>query len=66
MDLRQTDWERLEADKRILKEYVPRREEVGKYDRWLCFIIMGEALGSGIKALQSYDTVRKHVTDVDE
>ena len=39
MDLRQTDWERLEADKRILKEYVSRREKVGKYDRWLCFII---------------------------
>ena len=26
----------------------------------------GEALGSGVKALQSYDTVRKHVMDVDE
>ena len=81
MDLRQTDWERLEADKRILKEYVSRREEVGKYDRWVCFIIQGrsisrctnaarfgagEALGSGVKALQSYDTVRKQVMDVDE
>ena len=81
MDLRQTDWERLEADKRILKEYVSRREKVGKYDRWLCFIIpeglsaatpmlqdlgAGAALGSGVKALQSYDTVRKQVMDVDE
>ena len=80
MDLRQTDWERLEADKRILKEYVSRREEVGKYDRWLCFIIperfisrrtnaarfgCGEALGNGVKALQSYDTVRTQVMDVD-
>ena len=27
---------------------------------------MGEALGSGVKALQSYDTVRKQVMDVDE
>ena len=27
---------------------------------------MGEALGSGVKALQSYDSVRKQVTDVDE
>ena len=26
----------------------------------------GEALGSGVKALQSYDTVRKQVMDVDE
>ena len=26
----------------------------------------GEALGSGIKALQSYDTIRKQVMDVDE
>ena len=26
----------------------------------------GEALGNGIKALQSYDTVRKQVMDVDE
>jgi hypothetical protein len=27
---------------------------------------MGEVLGSGVKALQSYDTVRKTVMDVDE
>ena len=27
---------------------------------------MGEALGSGVKALQSYDSVRKQVMDVDE
>ncbi len=26
----------------------------------------GEALGSGVKALQSYDTVRKQVMDVDD
>ena len=26
----------------------------------------GEASGSGVKALQSYDTVRKQVMDVDE
>ena len=26
----------------------------------------GEALGSGVKALQSYDSVRKQVMDVDE
>ena len=26
----------------------------------------GEALGSGVRALQSYDTVRKQVMDVDE
>ena len=26
----------------------------------------GEALGSGVKALQNYDTVRKQVMDVDE
>ena len=26
----------------------------------------GEALGNGVKALQSYDTVRKQVMDVDE
>ena len=26
----------------------------------------GEVLGSGVKALQSYDTVRKQVMDVDE
>ena len=26
----------------------------------------GEALGSGVKALQSYDTIRKQVMDVDE
>jgi hypothetical protein len=26
----------------------------------------GDALGSGVKALQQYDTVRKHVMDVDE
>ena len=26
----------------------------------------GDALGSGVKALQSYDTVRKQVMDVDE
>ena len=26
----------------------------------------GEALGGGVKALQSYDTVRKQVMDVDE
>ena len=26
----------------------------------------GEAIGSGVKALQSYDTVRKQVMDVDE
>ena len=26
----------------------------------------GEALGSGVKRLQSYDTVRKQVMDVDE
>ena len=26
----------------------------------------GEALGSGVKALQSYDTVRKQVMEVDE
>ena len=26
----------------------------------------GEALGNGVKALQSYDTVRKQVVDVDE
>ena len=26
----------------------------------------GEALGGGVKALQSYDTVRKRVMDVDE
>ena len=26
----------------------------------------GEALGSGVKALQSYDTVRKEAMDVDE
>jgi len=25
----------------------------------------GDALGSGVKALQSYDTVRKQVMDVD-
>ena len=27
---------------------------------------MGEALGSGVKAFQSYDSVRKQVMDVDE
>jgi hypothetical protein len=26
----------------------------------------GEVLGSGVKALQSYDTVRKQVMDVDD
>ena len=26
----------------------------------------GEALGSGVRALQSYDAVRKQVMDVDE
>ena len=26
----------------------------------------GEALGSGVKALQNYDSVRKTVTDIDE
>ena len=26
----------------------------------------GEVLGTGVKALQSYDTVRKQVMDVDE
>jgi len=70
----------LEADKRILEEYVPRMEEVGKYDGYASLfrkvlsaaapmlqdLGAGEALGSGVKALQSYDTVRKQVMDVDE
>ena len=79
MDLRQTDWERLEADKRILKEHVSRREKVGKDGYASLFrkglsaaapmlqdLGAGEALGSGVKALQSYDTVRRQVMDVDE
>ncbi len=84
MDLGQTDWERLEADKRILKEYVSRRgnKKVGKnmIDGYASLfrkglsaaapmlqdLGAGEALGSGVKALQSYDTVRKQVMDVDE
>ena len=81
MDLRQTDWERLEADKRILKEYVSRREKLANMIDGYASLFRkglsaaapmlqdlgaGEALGSGVKALQSYDTVRKQVMDVDE
>ena len=80
MDHGQTDWECLEADKRILKEYVPRRKNMGEYDRRLCIFIQEGIVcscsnvarprrrrrGSGVRALQSYDTVRKQVMDVDE
>ena len=81
MDLGQTDWERLVADKRILKEYVSRRKKwANMIDGYASLfrkglsaaapmlqdLGAGEALGSGVKALQSYDTVRKQVMDVDE
>ena len=81
MDLRQTDWERLEAEKRILKEYVSRKEKwANMIDGYASLfrkglsaaapmlqdLGAGEALGSGVQALQSYDTVRKQVMDVDE
>ena len=81
MDLGQTDWERLEADKRILKEYVSREKKwANMIDGYASLfrkglsaaapilqdLGAGEALGSGVKALQSYDMVRKQVMDVDE
>ena len=80
MDLRQTDWKRLEANKGILKEYVSRRKKWANMSDGYASLFRkglsaaapmlqdlgaGEALGSGVRALQSYDTVRKQVMDVD-
>ena len=72
----------MAPDKEVCPRHVPRRQKVGERNRWIRTVVStrpvcsctymlqdlgaGEALGSGVKALQSYDTVRKQVIDVDE
>ena len=81
MDHRQALREGVDADEEVLQGHVSRGKKVGTYYRlvrpafrrglsaaapMLQDLGAGEALGSGVKALHSYDSLRKQVMDVDE
>ena len=81
MDHRQALREGMDADEEVLQGHVSRgrkwahtidsyaqlfRRGLSAAAPMLQDLGAGEALGSGVRALQSYDTVRKQVKDVDE
>ena len=81
MDHRQALREGVDADEEVLQGHVSRGKKVGTYYRLVCTAFPERPIcscshvarlrgrrgvGSGVRALQSYDTVRKQVMDVDE
>ncbi len=82
MDHRQALREGVDADEEVLQGHVSRGKKMGAHyiDSYaqlfgrglsaaapmLQDLGAGEALGSGVRALQSNDTIRKQVMDVDE